>query len=152
MSNKYTVGVFGSAGGEEEILAATEKARVVGRKLAENHCIVVTGACMGLPYEAAAEAHKNGGEIWGYSPCLDLDGQKLYTPDDDITIYNKIFYVTPDFLFAKDILVTKKYRNVLSTATCDAGILIAGRWGTLNEFTNLMDIGKVIGVLTGTGG
>ena len=34
----------------------------------------------------------------------------------------------------------------------DAGIIISGRWGTMNEFTNLHDMGKVIGVLTGTGG
>lgn len=43
-------------------------------------------------------------------------------------------------------------RNVLSTATCDGGIVLSGRYGTLNEFTNLYDMGKVIGVLTGTGG
>lgn len=44
------------------------------------------------------------------------------------------------------------YHNVLTTAACDAGIIIAGRWGSMNEFTNLYDMGKVIGVLTGTGG
>lgn len=42
--------------------------------------------------------------------------------------------------------------NVISTATVDAGIIVSGRWGTLNEFTNLHDMGKVIGVLNGTGG
>ena len=40
----------------------------------------------------------------------------------------------------------------MSTATADAGIIISGRWGTMNEFTNLYDMGKVIGVLTGFGG
>ena len=41
---------------------------------------------------------------------------------------------------------------MISTANCDAGIIISGRWGTMNEFTNLFDMGKAIGVLTGTGG
>ena len=49
-------------------------------------------------------------------------------------------------------MVRKKYRNVISTANCDAGIIISGRWGTMNEFTNLHDMGKVIGIFTSTGG
>ena len=40
----------------------------------------------------------------------------------------------------------------MSTADCDAGIIMAGRWGSLNEFTCLTDFGKVLGVLTETGG
>ena len=49
-------------------------------------------------------------------------------------------------------MARKKYRNVSSTANCDAGIIISGRWGTMNEFTNLYDMGKVIGILTETSG
>lgn len=45
-----------------------------------------------------------------------------------------------------------KYRNVISTATCDAAIVISGRWGSLNELSNLLDMQKVVGVLTDTGG
>ena len=58
----------------------------------------------------------------------------------------------PGFTFSGQDLIRKKYRNIISTANCDAAILISGRWGTLNEFTNLIDFGKTIGVLTGTGG
>ena len=73
-------------------------------------------------------------------------------PDHDLSIYKKLTYIPRSFSFASDIQVSKKYRNVISTANCDAGIIISGRWGSLNEFTNLYDMGKIIGVLTGTGG
>ena len=43
-------------------------------------------------------------------------------------------------------------RHIISTIHADAGITIAGGWGSLNEFTNLLYDGKPIGVLTGTGG
>ncbi len=45
-----------------------------------------------------------------------------------------------------------KYRNVILTGTCDTGIIISGGWGTLNEFTNLLDQKQLVGVLTGTAG
>lgn len=45
-----------------------------------------------------------------------------------------------------------KHDCVVINGACDAGIIISGRWGSMNEFTNLYDMGKVIGVLTGTGG
>lgn len=48
----------------------------------------------------------------------------------------------------------KKGRNLITTRTCDAGIFISGRFGTLNEFTLMYDEGdgKVIGLLEGSGG
>lgn len=45
-----------------------------------------------------------------------------------------------------------KYRNVVSTIHADAGSIISGGWGSLNEFTNLLYDGKPIGILAGTGG
>lgn len=147
----YKVGVFGSAAGEETDQAKTQ-AREIGEKLGRLKCVVITGACSGLPYIAAEAAHKSGAAIWGFSPKLGLEGQKAFTPTDDLKIYTKLIYVSKSFEFYNQDLVSKKYRNVLSTATCDAGIIIAGRWGTMNEFTNLFDMGKVVGVLTGTGG
>src|SRR5690349_12565495 len=127
---KFKVGVFGSAAGEE-IDQAVDKAKELGRELGKNNLQLITGACSGLPYVVAFEAHKHGAEILGFSPCLDLEGQKKFTPEDDITIYKEIVYTPETFQFSSNNLVTKKYRNVLSTATCDAGIIIAGRWGTM---------------------
>lgn len=40
----------------------------------------------------------------------------------------------------------------LPADSCDIVIVVAGGMGTLNEFTIAMDEGKVVGVLSGTGG
>lgn len=150
MKNKYKIGVFGSAVYEDESI--TQKAKELGKALGKNEVVVITGACPGLPYEAALEASKGKTEIWGFSHATCKKELQAFVPNDDISIYKKVIYVPKDFSFTKNITVCQKYRNVTSTATCDAGIIISGRWGTMNEFSNLHDMGKVIGVLTGTGG
>ena len=149
---KYKIGVFGSAVDEDE--RVMEKARQVGRELGrfKNKVIVMTGACPGVPYQAAHEAAKHGAHVWGYSPVTNLKEQKVFAPDDEVSIYSKLMYLEPEFAFVDQPVVCKKYRNVICTANCDAGILISGRWGTMNEFTCLIDFGKVVGVLAGTGG
>lgn len=148
---KMKIGVYGSAVSESPELDA--KARALGEVLAERDVILITGACPGLPYQAASAAfRKNKSQIWGFSPATDYETQCAYAPEDDNTIYTRLFYVPADADFATNPDVCKKYRNVLSTAACDAGLIISGRWGSMNEFTNLHDMGKVIGVLTGTGG
>lgn len=148
--SKYKIGIFGSAVDENQ--KAVKKARILGKILARYNLTIITGACSGIPYQVASEAAKNGTSILGYSPELNIEGQKRFTPKDDLKIYKKIYFVPKTFEFYNDSLVCKKYRNVISTANCDAGIIISGRWGTMNEFTNLYDMGKVIGVLTRTGG
>lgn len=147
---KYKIGVFGSA--EDFDVSLPKNVKQVGRILGQNGVIVITGATSGLPYIASLEASKNGAEIWGYSYEQNIENIKKRMPDHKLSIYKKLIYIPKSFPFASDVQVCKKYRNVLSTANCDAGIIISGRWGTLNEFTNLYDMGKVIGVLTGTGG
>lgn len=147
---KYKIGVFGSAFNHDAEI--NKKTKSLGEELALHNVIIITGACSGMPYEVASEASKNGAEIWGYSPEFDLKNQKLFTPKDDLSIYKKIIYTPESFEFSSNGSVCKKYRNVISTANCDAGIIVGGRWGTMNEFTNLYDMGKIIGVFTGTGG
>lgn len=146
---KYKIGVFGSSAGDLENIIP--KARKLGEILASKNVILITGACAGLPFEAANTAFKLGSEIWGYSQAVDIEKQNKYVSTDN-NIYKKLIYIPKDNEFASNYLVSRKYRNVTSTANCDAGIIISGRWGTLNEFTNLYDMGKIIGVLIGTGG
>lgn len=144
------IGIFGSSAGDSPEMRM--KARGLGEFLASCNVVLLTGACSGLPYAVVSETRKKGStEIWGYSPAYDYKEQCELTPNDDNNIYSKIMYIPREFPF-KDITVRRKYRNVLSTADCDAGIIMSGRWGSLNEFTNLYDMGKVIGVFTGTGG
>lgn len=147
---KYKIGVFGSAEGNLDKIF--DKAHLLGTELGKQNVIVITGASTGIPYEVAKTAKENGAEIWGFSQTTNLKEQQKLAPNCDSSIYKKLIYIPKNYEFAPSNAVCKKYRNVTSTATCDAGIIIAGRWGTLNEFTNLYDMGKVIGVLTGTGG
>lgn len=147
---RYKIGVFGSAEGDIQMIVNI--AHVLGKELGKQKVIVITGASTGIPYEVAKTAKEHGAEIWGYSQAINLEAQQKLTPNCDSSIYKKLIYIPKDCEFATNNAVCKKYRNVTSTATCDAGLIIAGRWGTLNEFTNLYDMEKIIGVLTGTGG
>ncbi|HLB60634.1 MAG TPA: hypothetical protein VJL83_03435 [Patescibacteria group bacterium] len=149
---KLKIGIYGSAADErgEVIAKAVELGKVLGQY--KDKIILITGASAGIPHVIVNEASKYGVEIWGYSPEIDLDSQKKTFPACDVSIFSKILYVPREFEFVQNASVRKKYRNVLSTANGDAGIIVSGRWGTLNEFTNLTDMGKVVGVYTGTGG
>ncbi|HEX4775112.1 MAG TPA: hypothetical protein VH234_06365 [Candidatus Saccharimonadales bacterium] len=149
---KYKIGVYGSAAGD--MTAASEKAKELGRVLGNyaDSIIILTGATSGLPDLIASEAAAKGVEVWGYAHTLDEASWHKAHPDNDISIYQKIIYVPTSYPLAKNKHESQKYRNVISTANCDAGIFVSGRWGTLNEFTNLIDFQKSAGVLTGTGG
>lgn len=147
---QYKIGIFGSA--EDFDKSLTTKVKELGKLLGQKRFIVITGATSGLPYLASLEAFKNGAEIWGYSYEQNLESIKKRMPDHDTSIYKQLIYIPKDFPFSSNIDVSRKYRNVVSTANCDVGIIISGRWGTMNEFTNLFDMGKVIGILTETGG
>jgi predicted Rossmann-fold nucleotide-binding protein len=155
----YKIGVYGSNISEGE--QAEALGQELGKILARYHCIVITGACSGMPYIVAREAAQHGAEVWGFTPELNVEAQRRAYPNDDITIYTQLLYVPPNYkeLFrtnpaseALDLAGRLKYRNVISTINSDAGIIISGGWGTLNEFTNLIYDGKPIGVLIGTGG
>jgi predicted Rossmann-fold nucleotide-binding protein len=156
---KYKIGIFGSNIKESE--QALHSAQQLGNALAEHNVIVVTGACSGMPYIVARAAREKGAEIWGFSPACNEQEQIRAYPEDDFTIYSKLFYVPQNYkqIFfqenlppAQDWSARLKYRNVVSTTNVDAGIHIAGGWGSLNEFTNLIYDGKTIGVLVGSGG
>lgn len=147
---KHKIGIFGSAVGESAEIV--NKAKELGAILGEMDVILISGATTGLPQTVIREAVAHGKvENWGFSAGYDEKDHAVVSPGDDASIYSKLLFVPESFPFP-DVSVRRKYRNVLSTATCDAGIIVSGRWGSMNEFTNLFDMGKVIGVLTETGG
>ncbi len=150
---KYKIGIFGSSEGKN-IEKVLPKARHLGEILGElkKQIIIITGAAKGLPFEVAINASKKDVEIWGYSESTGLNTQQTLYPQLDFSIFSKLHFIPKEYEFISNSQVSKKFRNVSSTANCDAGIIISGRWGSLNEFTNLYDMGKIIGVLTGTGG
>jgi len=118
-----------------------ERAREIGRAIAEHDCVLVTGACPGLPYEAVCGCKEAGGTTAGISPALDLyeHRNRYESPFDefDVMIY------TGDGLMG---------REVTGIRSCDIVVLIGGRSGTLGEFAIAYDEAKVIGVLSGSGG
>lgn len=145
----YKIAIFGSA--VEELDKTMQNAKRLGKKLASYNAIIVNGACGGVPYMVAYEAYKNDSPVWGFSPRRNIQEQKEYFPDDQIK-YQKLEFIPRNYEFGDNPAISMKFRNVQTCALCDAGIIIAGRWGTLNEFTNLFDMGKIIGVLKGSGG
>lgn len=137
---KLKIGVMGSASAK---LTAKHRriAYQLGRSIAENGCITITGACPGLPLEAAKGASEGGGLVIGISPGLSEweHIRKYHSPLEhhDVLIY------TGSGLMG---------REVVNIRTSDIVIIIGGRSGTLGEFSIAYDEGKLIGVMLGTGG
>ena len=137
---KVQVGVMGSAGGRLR-KDAREKAYELGRQIVQHDCVLVTGACPGLPYDAVKGCRAEGGMIVGISPALDLH--------EHITKYRSPYREFDVLVYTGDGLMG---REVTGIRSCDIVILVGGRSGTLGEFAIAYDEGKLIGVLQGTGG
>lgn len=143
-SIKYKIGVMGSAGrGKKLPKELLLKARKLGEEIAKQGCILITGACMGVPHEAAKGTNSENGMIIGFSPASCLK-EHLEPP---------ISYPSP---VTNCILIFtglgKEGRNIISVRSCDAVIFLGGSAGTLTEFSLAYHMGKIIGVLEGTGG
>lgn len=141
------IGVFGS--GSDYANEQESAAEELGKEIARHGATLITGGCGGLPQAAAKGAQKGGGHTIGYSPAHHIEEHtKLYGfPTEG---YGQLIFLPEGLMYDDNRFVCIKYRNVMSCAACDAGIIISGRIGTLNEFTNLYDMGKVIGVLAGS--
>jgi uncharacterized protein (TIGR00725 family) len=141
---KYRIGVMGTAGrGKQLPKELLDKARLLGEEIAKQNCVLVTGACMGIPQAAAEGADAARGLIIGFSPAAELK-QHLEPP---------ISYPYPiknSFLVFSGM--GKEGRNVLSIQNCDGVIFAGGRAGTLMEFSTAYHMGKVLGVLQGIEG
>ena len=113
----------------------------MGRLIAEQNMILVTGATTGLPYWAAKGAKEAGGIVIGFSPAASkiahVKTYHLPLEYHDLLVYTGFDYAG---------------RNLLLTRAADAVITIGGRMGTLNEFTIAFEDQKPQGVLLGTGG
>lgn len=138
-ANRFKICISGSAVVSEP--SARAKAKTLGRAVAEQKAVVLTGATTGYPYLAAMGAKEADGMTIGFSPAIGLKEhtRKYRLPTDylDLIVYTGFGYAG---------------RNLFLVRSADAVIHIAGRIGTLNEFTNAFEDKKVIGVLTGTGG
>jgi uncharacterized protein (TIGR00725 family) len=140
LSMKLKIGIMGSASG---YLSWQQKtiAYELGRAVAQNDCVTITGGCPGLPFESARGATDAGGLVIGVSPGLSEweHVHKYHSP----TEYHDVLIFTGSGLMG---------REVVNIRTSDIVIIIGGRSGTLGEFSIAYDEGKLIGVLDGTGG
>ena len=137
---KIQIGVMGSAGGA---IADTELALAarVGRRIAERDCTIITGACPGLPHAAVVGAHEANGVSLGVSPAL--------SPEEHVNVYGSPLQPYTTIVFTGSGLMGRETQNIHSS---DFVLFVGGRSGTLGEFCIAYDEGKLIGVLTNSGG
>ncbi len=138
---KYKIVISGAAQISHCCKEIEELSKEVGREIARQNCILVTGATTGVPYFAAQGCKEAGGFNVGFSPApsesAHLKTYKLPVDPFDVMIYTGADYVG---------------RNIIMTKSADGVIIICGRMGTLHEFATAFEIQKPIGVLEGSGG
>src|SRR5512144_1173697 len=131
---------MGSASGEldPEVVASVRR---LGSAIAASGCTLMTGACAGLPLAAVEGAKEAGGLVVGISPALSEAEhiRRFHAPVDgfDVIVY------TGSGLMGREVV------NIRSS---DIVVIAGGRSGTLGEFAIAYDEGRLVGVLTGTGG
>ncbi len=136
---KTMIGVMGSVAGFNQ--QAAELSYLLGRAIAEHDCIIVTGACPGLPYDAVRGVKENGGMTVGVSPGHNF-AEHTIKYDSPWEGFDVIIYTGSGLMG----------REITGVRSCDIVIIAGGRSGTLGEFAIAYDEGKIIGVLLGTGG
>jgi uncharacterized protein (TIGR00725 family) len=134
------IGVMGSAGGELEP-SIVELCNGLGGAIAVRGCCLLTGACPGFPHEVVLAAKRAGGHVVGISPASSLK--------QHVDTYQSPYREYDVLIFTGLGLMGRELVNIHSS---DIVIVVSGRSGTLGEFAIAYEEGKLIGVLTGTGG
>ena len=140
MGMPMKIGVMGGANNQTD-KSPGDKAHQLGEAIAARGCILITGGCSGLPLAAACGAKQQNGFVIGISPGLSLDEHvnKYSSP----TEFHDVLIYTGSGLMGREVV------NIRSS---DIVVIVGGRTGTLGELAIAYDEGKLIGVLTGTGG
>lgn len=117
---------------------ALDKAKELGREIARQGAILVTGATTGFPLWVAMGAKEAGGVSIGFSPAASerehVEVYKLPIDYMDLIIYTGFGYPG---------------RDLLLTRSVDAVICGCGRVGTIHEFTVAYEDNKPIGIFEG---
>ncbi|HEY0396191.1 MAG TPA: hypothetical protein VGD01_17035 [Candidatus Elarobacter sp.] len=137
---RIQIGVMGSAGGDLTE-AELELARRLGRRVAGRGCVIVTGACPGLPHAAVLGAHDAGGSSLGVSPAR--------SREEHVNVFESPLDPYSAIVFTGSGLMGRETHNIHSS---DFVLFVGGRSGTLGEFAIAYDEGKLIGVLRNSGG
>jgi uncharacterized protein (TIGR00725 family) len=138
---KYKIAVSGAAQMGTCAPCTKEFSKEIGREIARQGCVLITGATTGCPHYASMGNDEAGGISIGFSPAAsEISHVKTYKLP--LETYDVMVYTGFDY----------SGRNLLMTRAADAVIIICGRMGTLNEFTIAYEDKKPIGVLEGCGG
>jgi uncharacterized protein (TIGR00725 family) len=134
------VGIMGSSGGAADA-GLLVRCRQLGQTIAMRGCSLLTGACPGLPHAAALGAREVGGHIIGISPAASLK--------EHVEFYGSPYEEYDVLIFTGLGLMGRELINIRSS---DIVVVVGGRSGTLGEFAIAYEEGKLIGVLSETGG
>jgi hypothetical protein len=137
--NQIKICVSGAAETGHCGVGALDKAKELGREIARQGAVLVTGATTGFPLWAAMGAKEEGGICIGISPAATerehVEVYKLPLDYMDLIIYTGFGYPG---------------RDLLLTRSADAVICGCGRIGTIHEFTVAFEDKKPIGIFEGT--
>lgn len=136
--NQIKICVSGAAETGHCGIDALDKAKELGREIARQGAVLVTGATTGFPLWVAMGAKEQGGISIGFSPAASekehVEVYKLPLDYMDLIIYTGFGYPG---------------RDLLLTRSSDAVICGCGRVGTIHEFTVAFEDGKPIGIFEG---
>ena len=137
--NQIKICVSGAAETGHCGAGALDLAKELGREIARQGAVLVTGATTGFPFWAAMGAKEAGGISIGISPAASekehVESYKLPLDYMDLIIYSGFGYP------GRDLLITR---------SSDAVICGCGRIGTIHEFTVAFEDQKPIGIFEGT--
>ncbi|MBU3668507.1 MAG: hypothetical protein FGM57_00900 [Candidatus Taylorbacteria bacterium] len=134
------IGVSGAADMGFLSQDAYEIAKEVGREIARQGAIMMSGATTGFPYWAAMGCKEECGVSVGLSPA------------ESVREHTEVYRLPLEYM---DFITFTGFgysgRDLLFTRSCDAIIIGPGRIGTFHEFTISFEDQKPIGILKGDG-
>lgn len=136
--NQIKICVSGAAETGHCGVDALDKAKELGREIARQGAVLVTGATTGFPLWVAMGVKEEGGISIGFSPASSekehVEVYKLPLDYMDLIVYTGFGYPG---------------RDLLLTRSADAVICGCGRVGTIHEFTIAFEDSKPIGIFEG---
>ena len=136
--NQIKICVSGAAETGHCGVDALDKAKELGREIARQGAVLVTGATTGFPLWVAMGVKEEGGVSIGFSPAS--------SEKEHVSVYK----LPLDYM---DLIVYTGFgypgRDLLLTRSADAVICGCGRVGTIHEFTIAFEDGKPIGIYEG---